>query len=356
MDKDKDRQLRILMIGPLPPPTGGTRVLFSNLLSALRGHEDVQITVMETPPVRKQKVRAFFHTLSQAFRILRVARRVDVITLHTTTSALHVRGPFIRLIASLNHVPFLIHTFGGSLYREEYGGIRSWFIRTALCKTSVYLAESREQVASARDDGVRHAEWFPNTRPLPVDDEGLVPSHRSCRRFVFISHVKQTKGIHELIAAAERFEKEVAIDVYGPFRDGMTAAAFDGCKRVRYRGELAPDEVMDTLKQYDALLLPTYHPGEGYPGIVIEAYMVGLPVICTRWRRLPEIVDDSSGILVEPKNAQSLYEAMKALTNDTELFTRLREGAFAKRKQFDTAVWADRFVDLCREAVESRQE
>ena len=71
----------------------------------------------------------------------------------------------------------------------------------------------------------------------------------------------------------------------------MTDALFDGCRRVGYCDVVEPDNVLDVLWQYDALLLPTYQPGEGYPGVIIEACAVGLPVICTLWHRLPELVD-----------------------------------------------------------------
>ncbi len=350
--KESADRLRILMIGPLPPPTGGARVLFKNLIDCLATRNDVGLTVVDTPPVRRHKFRSLLQVTAQVARILCASRKADVIALHTTTSALHVRGPFIRLVARICRIPFLIHTFGGELYRRDYGPVRSAAIGSTLRAAACYLAESREQVEHAQADGVQQVQWFPNTRRLPRLDRAVSGARPRCRRFVFISHVKETKGIREIIEAGERLGADVVVDVYGPFREGMTESIFDTCRRVRYRGELAPDQVTDTLRRYDALLLPTYHPGEGYPGIVIEAYMVGLPVITTRWRRLPEIVDERSGILIEPRDARALHDAMQQMVNDPRLFEQLREGALERRRDFDTDVWVERFVALCRKAVE----
>lgn len=343
--------VHLVMVGPLPPPTGGARVHFQGLLDCVGAIDGVEFEVVETPPARARKLRAVFALLKEVFQVLSLGRRADVITLHSTVTALLVRGGLVALVARLWKKPLVVYTFGGNLYREEYGRFGSGLVRRILSSVFVYLAQSREQVAHAKEDGVEQVEWFPNTRRRPRVDEDELNTDPVCRRFVFISHVKETKGIRELIEAGERFGEDAVIDVYGPFREGMTEAVFDGCRRVRYRGELAPGDVMAALRHYNALLLPTYHPGEGYPGIVIEAYMTGLPVICTRWRRLPEIVDERTGILVEPRDADALHAAMVRLMKDGALFARLRCGALERGKEFDMDVWAERFVQYCREAA-----
>jgi poly-gamma-glutamate synthesis protein (capsule biosynthesis protein) len=118
-----------------------------------------------------------------------------------------------------------------------------------------------------------------------------------------------------------------------------------------YRGVVPPKEVTSVLSGYDALLLPTYHDGEGYPGVVLEAFGVGIPVICTRWRALPEIVDETCGLLVEPRDSESLLEAMTKLVSDPELHARLCKGAAARAERFSSAHWSERFIEYCREAA-----
>jgi len=53
----------------------------------------------------------------------------------------------------------------------------------------------------------------------------------------------------------------------------------------------------------------------------IEGYAAGVPVICTRWRAPPELTDESSGILIEPQDADGLRHAMKWLAHEGELFS-----------------------------------
>ncbi len=61
-----------------------------------------------------------------------------------------------------------------------------------------------------------------------------------------------------------------------------------------------------------------------------EAMASGLVPITTKTAAIPEFVDDSSGILVEPEDPNALADALLSLANDPELFTRLSEGAAAR--------------------------
>ncbi|MEO1626915.1 MAG: glycosyltransferase family 4 protein, partial [Bacteroidota bacterium] len=79
-----------------------------------------------------------------------------------------------------------------------------------------------------------------------------------------------------------------------------------------YKGVLSKAEVLPTLREYDVLILPTYYGGEGYPGSIIEAYSLGLPVITTRWKSIPEIVRHGySGRLIDIQSNEQLLEAMQ---------------------------------------------
>jgi hypothetical protein len=86
---------------------------------------------------------------------------------------------------------------------------------------------------------------------------------------------------------------------------------------------------------------------------VIEAFHAGVPVIATRWKYLPEIVDETCGILVEPKDPGELRRAMDRLTNDRELRRRLRRGAAARGEKFSADRWADLFIRACYIAWEN---
>ncbi len=349
-----DRCLTILVIGTLPPPIGGAAVSLQHLVEAIARRPEAHLIVVNTGGVRGSHLIGPFRFLRVLWNIFVGAARADVVSLQPAPSGVPYVGPFVWWSARLWRRPFLIRMFGGQDYRK-LTGFRGAIVRWVVRRCDLYLAQTRELVASAKSDGLARVEWYPTSRPMEDSRLRSMDAETRCRRFVFLSHVKPAKGIGELVEAAERFDGEVSVDVYGPLLDGLTASSFEGLRRVRYRGVVPAGTAVSVLADYHALLLPTYWVGEGYPGTVLEAYAAGLPVIATRWKAIPEVVDDTSGILVEPRDADALFEAMQKLVKDDELYRRLCDGVRAKRQFFNSARWVDEFVKLCGELSSGRR-
>lgn len=349
----EDKVIKIALIGSRPPPIGGTSVSFEHLVSFLACRKDVAAEVVDTSGVRGVGIKLLWRIPCLLFSLVKAVARADVVSLHICTSALPSFGLLVLCLSRLFRKPLVLRKFGGTDYLA--GGYRARRLSHFIVRhADLYLAQTRQLVMTARNNGVSHVKWYPTSRPMP---DGSVAAGRkgslSCRRFVYLGQVRRAKGVFEIIEAGERFAQEegVAVDIYGPLDFDVAIESFPGLGTVRYRGVVSPQDVGRMLESYDALLLPSYHPGEGYPGVVLEAYAVGLPVICTRWRALPEIVDERTGILVEPNDAESLYLAMKRLTEDDELYARLRKGVAEKRSYFSSEYWGRYFIHLCHCAV-----
>ena len=71
------------------------------------------------------------------------------------------------------------------------------------------------------------------------------------------------------------------------------------------------------LAKYDAMLFPTYWHGEGFPGIIIDAFVSGLPVIATDWSLNADIIEDGkTGVILKENTVEALAEAMDAMINN----------------------------------------
>jgi glycosyltransferase involved in cell wall biosynthesis len=89
-------------------------------------------------------------------------------------------------------------------------------------------------------------------------------------------------------------------------------------------------------------MLPTFYKGEGYPGIIIEAYSLGIPVIATTLQGIQEITDKyQTGILVEPKNAHGLVAAIRYF--DETNYADMSAAAYKKFDEFDADIQTHNF-------------
>jgi glycosyltransferase involved in cell wall biosynthesis len=176
--------------------------------------------------------------------------------------------------------------------------------------------------------------WFPNVRA--IKQKSFV-NKEFCEKYVFISSVKRTKGIYEIVKVFSELSNKYTVDIFGPIEDGgLNARDIEISENIRYRGSVDSNEVHKILDRYNALLLPTFHPGEGYPGVIIEAFAVGLPVITTRWNAIPEmIIDGYNGRLIDPKNCDQLKGCITEMHKEYLKLSKNSYDSFANYNSFD---------------------
>lgn len=76
----------------------------------------------------------------------------------------------------------------------------------------------------------------------------------------------------------------------------------------------------------DALVFPSYR--EGFPNVVMQAGAMGLPSIVTNINGCNEIIQSGvNGLIVQSKNEDELYKAMKHLAIDPLLYSTLKSSA-----------------------------
>lgn len=339
--------MRILMIGPIPPPIGGISVSFKMLVDLLEHRDNIIIEVINYNSIHFCKRESIFDLLFLLKVIISKAKSVDVITVYFASTALPSLGLVLLVISRILGKPIIVRKAGGVDYMS-FGFLKGGLAHLVVKHSDLYLAQTKRLVQLARRRDISKVKWYPTNRPMKRLEKLDLIKEKSCKRFVFVGHINEFKGIKEIIDVDKLLPDSISIDVFGPFTGHISENDFDNCKNVHYKGILNPQKVINSLAKYDALLLPTYHAGEGYPGVIIEAYAAGLPVISTHWLEIPEIVDESSGILIPPRDVNALFNAMKKMSKNFATYKNYKKGVYKKRKEFDLVIWADQFLEYCR--------
>ncbi len=176
------------------------------------------------------------------------------------------------------------------------------------------------------------------------------PGHEgSATDFLYVGRIMQEKGIDEYLEAAKRLHEKygdaVHVRTIG-FSDENYDAVLEKAQKEGYLEALPFDKnIHPYLTKADAIVLPSWH--EGMSNTLMEASATGRPVLATNVSGCKEIVDDGiTGYIFEPRNADSLYDAMDRFVN-TPAEQRALMGASARNKmerEFDRAKVMDAYI------------
>jgi glycosyltransferase involved in cell wall biosynthesis len=85
---------------------------------------------------------------------------------------------------------------------------------------------------------------------------------------------------------------------------------------------------------------------------------LGLPAIATRYSGIPEIVEHGeNGILVEPRDADALADAIERFVTNPLFYRQMRQKALARfRAQFASGAVANAYLEHYRQALNGGTE
>ena len=89
------------------------------------------------------------------------------------------------------------------------------------------------------------------------------------------------------------------------------------------------------VKDYFALLFPTYYKGECFPGTIIDAFAAGLPVFASDWHDNSNIVTDGrTGLLFPAHSVESLSKILIFSYNNQCKINGMRRNCLAESKKY----------------------
>ncbi len=112
-------------------------------------------------------------------------------------------------------------------------------------------------------------------------------------------------------------------------------------ERVRFRGNVAHDEVLEVFLSADLLLFPT-RVAEGYPKAVLEAMACGLPVVASAVSVLPDLIGRDCGRVVVDPVPEALTEAAGELLHDPVEWRACSSRASERARGLTLEEWGDR--------------
>ena len=274
--------------------------------------------------------------LKSLWGLIKVFRQERPYMVHSMTPK---AGLLCMMAAWLTRVPRRIHTFTGLVWPTSTGLSRRVLMLTdwLTCACATHIIPEGE--------GVKHdLQQHITRKPMKVLGYGNVRGvdmQRFSRRpevmamadeirkddtftFLFVGRIVGDKGMNELMQAFKQLQAEcpnVRLLLVGPFEenlDPLKPKAMEEIKNnpgIEHVGPKHGDELLAHYAASDCFVFPSYR--EGFPNTVMEAGAMDLPCIVTDINGSREIiVNGENGVIIPSKDAEALYQAMKAIVTN----------------------------------------
>jgi len=332
----KKNKKNLLLVGPLihQKEVGGIVVLFDNLLKKLDELNINYIVVDTNKKNYKNAVVAIILIYIQILRNIRVSKHISI---HGTANDYLAIAPFVTLVSKIFHIPYSLRKFAGNFHElyMQYNIFYKQIIKFVLQNSSANFFETKYLVNYFKSFN-QLTFWFPNVRNKQVK--------RTClsynKKFIFLGKISKEKGIDLLIDIADKLSPDYLFDIYGRISSDYDISSLKRSK-LNYKGELSHENVVNVLKNYDALILPSYR--EGYPGVIVEAFSVGLPVVASDLESIKEMVSYESISFFEVGNINSLLEVITGISASQNI--RMKQAALEEFRAYDSNIVTAQFLE-----------
>lgn len=241
--------------------------------------------------------------------------------------------------------------FGRKLHYVVIGGWLDQYLKyhklVSFClkKFDGIYVETRAMKEALEKSGFHNIYVLNNCKELEILSEEQLPMISNLPyKLCTFSRVMLEKGIEIAIEAVkianEKHGKELFhLDIYGQidkdyeerFTDIMKAAP----KEIRYKGVVAFDKSVDVLKEYCAVVFPTYYYGEGFAGTLIDAMASGVPVIASDWKYNSEVVkNEQTGILLRECTSETVATALGWLLDNMTEWDKMRRNCLTEATKY----------------------
>jgi glycosyltransferase involved in cell wall biosynthesis len=337
------RNLRIAVIGPLPPPAGGMSDQVQQLTELMR-REGADIAVIQTnSPYRPgwvaslRGVRALTRLLPYVGALWRAAGASDVFHVMANSGwSWHLVAAPAIWVARTRRVPCVV---------SYHGGEAETFLARSFRLIAPTLRAAHALVVPSRFLQHVFGRYGIDGRVVPniVDLSLFKPTERRLAGAPHLVVARNLEPIYDIPTALRAFATvrdsvpgaTLSVAGSGSELDALCRLAEElGIKAaVRFTGRLSREQMASLLAGADVMLNPS--TVDNMPVSILEAMASGLPVISTRVGGIPYFLDDGrTALLVEPRDAAAMGDAALRLLQDPPLAAQIREAARTNVQQY----------------------
>ncbi|ATE60933.1 glycosyltransferase family 4 protein [Thauera sinica] len=338
-------ELRLLLVGPLPPPAGGMANQTRQLAELLRG-EGVQVEVAQVnAPYRPawagriKGMRALFRLVPYLFALWRGCGRAGLVHVMANSGwSWHLFAAPAVWMARLRGTPVVVNYRGGEA--DAFLARAGKWVRPTMRRADALILPSGFLLEVFARHGMP-GRIVPNIVDLDrFRPAGALPGAGDAPHLIVARNLERIYGndtvLHAFARILEHFPgARLSVAGSGPEAAALAALARELgiAGRVRFTGRLDRDQMAALYRE--AHLMLNASRVDNMPNAILEALASGVPVVSTGVGGIPHMVRDGhTAMLVPPDDAPALAAAALAVLRDDVLRGRLVAGGLADVRRY----------------------
>ncbi|MGA3080467.1 MAG: glycosyltransferase family 4 protein [Terracidiphilus sp.] len=361
------KPLLILVVGQTPPPFGGQTVMIQLLLDG--AYQDIELVHLPTCFSKELKSTGKFK-LAKVWELFRVVAAIYRAKLRVRPEVLYYppSGPsFAAVIRDIVILGMTRWLFDKTVFHLHAGGISEYALtmnpllrslfRFALEKPDLVI---RTAPHSAQDGkGLRCKKEVVIANGIP-DSAGESIQRTAIPgmpvRILLVALLREDKGVLVAIQAVRQLllaGMDVELTCMGEWDSPALQARAESLiepevsSRFKFPGVQTGNEKWKYYRDAGIFLFPSFFHSETFGIVLLEAMCFSLPVVATRWRGIPDVVEEGScAILCDHNDVAGCRDALALLVNDPSLRDRMGRNARERFLRYFT-------IEAHRQAMES---
>ena len=309
--------MKVLLVSPLPPPSGGLATWTEELVK-YTSRTELEIDVVNTSltgqraTLKGGKIH-ISDELSRSIRIIRdmikhiSQKKYDAVHVNTVCSTKGMLRDLICMcVCGRTPIVLQCHCNVSDWIGQKKAAI---FLFRELAKRAerILVLNSQSQIAVKEITG-RESICVPNFLASDLQHSKQKTVRERIEQVVYVGRVRAAKGMVELLETANQMP-DVHFTVIGSVDDEISGKKIPS--NVCLAGEKSHAEVEEELEKADVFLFPSY--SEGFSIALLEAMRAGLPVVATDVGANADMLGDRGGVIVAARNVAEIVNALRSI-------------------------------------------
>ncbi len=331
--------MKILLIGPLPPPITGNSLANKIVVENLpKYYPNTFVDYINTSyPTFKEDIGKFslkkVFTYAKQYKGMYKILKTDKVYMTTGQTFFGVLkyAPYIYFSKLLNK-ELIVHIHGDYLWQEyeKLNGIKKKIFKHLLSKfdKGIVLSKTlrRNLTPFLPNDKVFELPNFVEDYLFNIDIKKKLEKNFNELRIIHLSNLMKEKGILDFLQALIELKKEgiafkakIAGNIDDKLKDEIIKYLNELKDNTEYLGVISGQEKKDMLEWGNIFVFPTYYKIEGQPISVLEAMATGNIILTTNQGGISNIFKEKeNGFYIRKKDYKDIFQKLKFISNNLD--------------------------------------